>query len=92
MSTQPQANLTLQLQLLKLSNTLLVVLLLGQQILQLGLLNLQNRMTDLLGETLGVENLALLGCAFGGLAQFLLSTGDFGVNVDTAGDFEEDGC
>ena len=48
-------------------------------------------MRDLVGEALGVEDLALLGGALGGLAKFLLGAGDFGVDVDAAGDFEEDG-
>jgi hypothetical protein len=46
---------------------------------------------DLVSETFSVEDLALLGGALGGLAEFLLSAGDFGIDVDAAGDFKEDG-
>lgn len=48
-------------------------------------------MRHLFGEALGAEDLALLGGALGGLLQLLLGAGDFGVNVDAARDFEQDG-
>lgn len=82
---------SVQLQLLKLGNTILVVLLLRQHIRQLLPLELQHSIVDLVREALSVEDLALLGGTIGGLLHLSLRLGDLGVEVNATGNLKEDG-